>query len=104
MIVLVQTTSDTRSELHELAASLVEKRLVACGQVEGPMVSHYVWEEEVKNSEEFKLTLKTTIEHAASVEAYIKQNHSYDLPEIISFEVAASLEYEKWVKEETAGS
>lgn len=102
MITLIQTTSDSRAELDELAENLVLARLVACGQVEGPVASHYVWEEEVKNSEEFKVTLKTTSEHAAAVETYIKENHSYDLPEIISFEVIASVEYENWVKEETS--
>jgi periplasmic divalent cation tolerance protein len=101
MITIVQTTSDTRAELDTLAENLVLARLAACGQVEGPITSHYVWEEEVKNSEEFKLTLKTTAGHLASVEAYIKENHSYDLPEIISFEVSASPEYENWVKDET---
>lgn len=101
MITLIQTTSDSRAELDTLAENLVLARLVACGQVEGPITSHYVWEEEVKNSEEFKLTLKTTSEHVAAIETYIKENHSYDLPEIISFEATASLEYENWVKEET---
>jgi periplasmic divalent cation tolerance protein len=101
VITLIQTTSDNSAELDELAQNLVLARLVACGQVEGPITSHYVWEEEVKNSEEYKLTLKTTDERAASVETYIKENHSYDLPEIISFEVTASQEYEDWVKTET---
>lgn len=102
MITIVQTTSDNRAELDELAENLVLARLVACGQVEGPITSHYVWREEVKSNEEFKLTLKTTPAHVASVEAYIKQNHSYDLPEVIYFDVAASPEYQKWVEEETS--
>lgn len=102
MITIIQSTSDNRAELDQLAEDLVEQRLVACGQVEGPITSHYVWEEVVKNSEEFKLTLKTTSGHAAAVEAHIKENHSYDLPEIIYFEVAASSEYQKWVEEETS--
>lgn len=101
MITLIQTTSDNRAELDELAENLVLARLVACGQVEGPITSHYVWEEEVKSSEEFKLTLKTTPERVTPVETYIKENHSYDLPEIVSFEVRASREYQQWVEGET---
>ena len=102
MITLIQTTSDSRAELDTLAENLVLARLVACGQVEGPITSAYTWEEEVKNSEEFKLTLKTAAEHVAAVETYIKENHSYDLPEIISFEVTTSSEYQSWVEEETS--
>lgn len=104
MITIIQTTSDTRAELDELAQNLVLARRVACVQVEGSITSHYVWEEEVKNSEEFKLTLKTTPEHVAAIEVHIKENHSYDLPEIITFEVSASAEYQKWVEDETSGS
>jgi periplasmic divalent cation tolerance protein len=102
MITLIQTTSDSRSELDELVQALVELRLVACGQVEGPITSTYVWEEEVKSAEEFRLTLKTVSEHMAAIEAYITEHHSYDLPEIISFEVTVSSEYQKWVEEETS--
>lgn len=102
MITLIQTTSDNRAELDQLAEDLVEQRLVACGQVEGPITSTYVWEEEVKTTEEFKLTLKTTANHAAAVETYIKENHSYELPEIIIQEVASSHEYQSWVEVETS--
>ena len=101
MITLIQTTSDTRAELDELAEGLVHLRLAACGQVEGPFTSAYIWEHEMKTGEEYRLTLKTTSGHVAAVETYIKENHSYDLPEVISFEATASHEYEIWVKEET---
>ncbi len=102
MISIVQTTSDTRAELDELAGSLVFKRLAACGQVEGPFTSAYIWEEEMKTGKEYRLTLKTTSGHIAAIETYIKENHSYDLPEIISFQVVASKEYENWVVAETS--
>lgn len=102
MIRVITTTSDTRAELDELAHNLVLQRLVACAQVEGPISSNYIWEEEVKTTEEFRLTLKTSVTHAEAVEAYIKENHSYELPEILVQEVAASNEYQRWVEVETS--
>lgn len=101
MITLITTTSDNRSELDKLSYSLVKQRLAACGQVEGPITSTYTWESKITTSEEFKLTVKTTRKKATEVETYIREHHSYDLPEVMIFEIGASSEYEAWVEQET---
>ncbi len=75
--------------------------LPACAQIEGPITSTYVWDEEVKDSEEYRLTLKTTNEKAQAAEDYIADVHSYDTPEIIQFEVKTTSAYEEWVIAET---
>jgi len=31
---------------------LLDKGLIACGQVEGPIASHYIWEDEVQETQE----------------------------------------------------
>src|SRR5215216_2035748 len=102
MITIMQTTSDTREELDELGQALVEQHLIACSQVEGPISSTNVWDGEVQSTEEYRITLKTTAACVADVETHIKEHHSYDLPEIISYEVTASTEYQKWVESETS--
>lgn len=103
MITIIQTTSDKRAELEKFATELVEQHLAACAQIEGPIGSTNVWEGKVQSTEEFKLTLKTTSKKVEPVATYLKQHHSYDLPEIIWHEVHTSDEYQNWVEQEVAG-
>ncbi len=40
----VGTTAGSEEEAREIARKLVEKRLAACVQIEGPVTSTYWWE------------------------------------------------------------
>ncbi len=101
MITVIQTTSDARQELELMLDHLVEANKAACGHVEEAISSVYVWENEVKHSDEYTLKLKTTAQRRGEVVDYIKSKHSYDLPEISWWEVNTTPEYEKWVEQET---
>lgn len=66
------------------------------------MITVYVWEGEVKHSDEYLIKMKTTAARLDEVVDYIKVNHSYDLPEISWWTVNATPEYEKWVEDQTS--
>lgn len=102
MITVIQTTSDTKHELEILLDHLVEANKVACGHVEEAISSVYNWDNEVKHSDEYVLRLKTTADRRDEVVAYITEKHSYELAEILWWEVNTTAEYQKWVEEETA--
>lgn len=102
MITVIQTTSESRQELEKLVDYLVENNKIACGHIEVAVSSVYVWENEVKHSDEYLIKMKTTADRLDEVVDYIKTNHSYELPEISWWEVNTTPEYEKWVKEQTS--
>ena len=55
MLLVGFTTVSNREDASRLARGLVEARLVACVQVEGPITSHYIWENRAETTEEFRM-------------------------------------------------
>jgi len=97
----VESTTDSREEASKIAAGLVEKRLAACVQVVGPIRSTFWWEGRVQDAEEFLLLCKVPEERLEEATSLIEELHSYDVPEVLAFEVAhGSRSYLDWVATE----
>ncbi|WP_425395668.1 divalent-cation tolerance protein CutA [Aeoliella sp.] len=100
--VLITTTTGDHSVAERIAADLVDRRLVACAQIGGPIRSVYRWQGKVEFTEEIVLQLKTTAEQVAAVKQSIADLHPYDVPEIIVTPIVdGSAEYLKWIDEQT---
>ncbi|HET8565565.1 MAG TPA: divalent-cation tolerance protein CutA [Solirubrobacterales bacterium] len=98
--VQVLTTVASEEEAGRIASLLVERRLAACVQVIGPIVSRYRWQGEIEEEREWQCLVKTTRAAYAAVEAAIREVHSYDEPEIIATPiVAGSAGYLAWIEE-----
>jgi periplasmic divalent cation tolerance protein len=96
---LIVTTASSREEAEKIANGLVAGRLAACVQIVPEVNSIYFWEGEVRRDSEFLLSIKTLDEKYDAVEAYIKANHSYDVPEIAAVKAErVSAEYLKWLE------
>ncbi len=101
-ILQVQVAHDDRAALATLIAQAVERRLVACGQLLGPMTSTFRWEGEVQQAEEWLALLKTSRARLDELVAFLAAEHGYDLPEVITTPVAGGLGgYLDWVAAET---
>jgi len=86
-----------------LAQGIVKARLAACVNIIANIGSIYWWEGEVKDTAECQLQIKTASSCVEDVIHYIKQNHPFDVPEILVFPVDKGNEdYFDWVKQETA--
>ena len=98
--VQVLTTAGSEEEAGLIAGVLVERRLAACVQVVGPVVSRYRWQGEIEEAQEWQCLVKTTRAAYEAVEAAIREVHSYDEPEIIATPiVAGSAGYLAWIEE-----
>src|SRR5690606_390585 len=75
------TTVETREQADTLARELVEARLVACVQVEGPIRSTYRWQGRVQQGDEYRLTVKYVAQRQAEIETWLLTRHPYDNPE-----------------------
>jgi periplasmic divalent cation tolerance protein len=82
-VLIAWTTVATPADAERLATAVVERRLAACVQVEGPIRSFYMWEGRSGHTDEFRLCLKYLPETAEALETYVMANHPYDTPEWI---------------------
>jgi periplasmic divalent cation tolerance protein len=99
---LVLTTTDSSEVAETLATGAVEARLTASVQVDGAVTSTYWWEGEVQSSEEWRVIFKTTADRYDALEAFIQENSSYEVPEVLCIPVATgSKAYLEWLTTET---
>ena len=99
---MIVTTTANEEDAQRLAAALVERRLAACVQIDGPVESHYRWEGKLEVAAEWRLVIKTTAQVAQSAEEVLKELHPYDEPEILRLPVmGGSLSYLSWLAAET---
>lgn len=96
---VVVTTTETQADAERLAQTLVEHELAACVQVLPQITSVYRWQGKVEQASEALLLIKTTRAAYPELEAVIKQNHSYQTPEIIALPVEnGSNAYLDWLR------
>lgn len=102
-ILTVLTTTDDEAKARELAAGAIRQRVAACAQISAPVTSVYRWEGEVQSDPEWQVLFKTSEARYDDLEAYIRQAHDYDVPEIIATRVVrGGADYLAWVAEETS--
>lgn len=98
--VQVLTTAGSEEEAERIATALVDRRLAACVQVVGPVLSRYRWQGEVETAREWQCLAKTEAARYPEVEAAIRDLHSYEEPEIVATAiVAGSPGYLAWIGE-----
>lgn len=82
-MLLAWTTVGTREAAEQLARELVARRLAACVQIDGPVVSHYLWQGRAERAEEYRLCVKFVETQAVAIEELVLRLHPYDTPEWI---------------------
>lgn len=98
----ISTTAATREDAERIAAAVLEARLAACGQILGPIASHYWWRGALETSEEYLVLFKARAPAYAACERAIRSVHPYENPEIIAVSiVAGSAAYLAWIDEST---
>jgi periplasmic divalent cation tolerance protein len=100
--VIVASTTVSEEAARALAAGAIDARLGACAQIVGPITSVFRWKGEVQTEQEWRLEIKTTADRVTALTAHIKDNHSYDVPEIIATPITGgSAAYLSWLVAET---
>jgi len=100
---IVTTTLPDAASAQKLAALLIERRLSACVNILAPCQSMYRWQGRVKQTTEVPLLIKSTTAAYTALEACIRAEHPYELPEIVAIPIEHGLpEYLTWVAAETS--
>jgi periplasmic divalent cation tolerance protein len=94
---VVLTTLPDAEIAGRLAREMVEAKLAACVHVMSPCRSVYRWQGAVQEDGEIPLVIKTTAAGYAALETFLRQNHPYEIPEILALDVAEGLpDYLRW--------
>jgi periplasmic divalent cation tolerance protein len=97
--ILVFTTFEEKEEALQLSRILLEKRLIACAQIDSPVDSLYWWDGVIEQAKEYRLVMKSRQALWEELEQEIRSCHSYDVPEILAVPVSAiSSNYQKWLQ------
>ncbi len=87
-------------EADGLLDSLLEERLVGCGNIVSSVRSHYRWEGRVCRDQEELLLMETEARLVPALLERIPQLHSYEVPKVIALDVAEALPaYARWLSE-----
>ncbi len=99
---LVLTNLPDVASAQNIAQRIIEARAAACVSQLPPCTSTYRWQGKIETASEIPLLIKTTIAQYPYIEALIRTEHPYELPEIIAVPITAGLpEYLSWVSQET---
>lgn len=97
--IVVITTTENEQDAERLATLLVERELAACVQILPSITSVYRWQGKLEKAAENLLLIKTTRAAYPELETAIRENHSYQTPEIIALPVEAGLDgYLNWLQ------
>ena len=100
-VALLHATFADATEAERIGEAMVAAQLAACVNLLGPCASIYRWKGAVERSDEYRALFKTTPELARELADAIAAVHSYDLPVIEIWPVAAGDAVIDWVRAET---
>ena len=102
-LVILYTTwpdAETAAAVGRLA---VERKLAACANVLGPMLSIYRWDGAVQTEPETPMLLKTTAAAANRLTAFVIEQHPYGVPCVLALKTDSgghNPRYVEWAKSE----
>jgi periplasmic divalent cation tolerance protein len=96
--IMVIVTTNSKQEAQKIITNLLRNRLIACGNIIGPISSSFWWKNNVEQSEEFILLLKSQMRLYEEIENEVLELHSYETPEILVLPIVeGSKPYLDWI-------
>ena len=97
---IVLTTAASEEEALKIARALVERGVAACINIVPQITSIYRWQDNVEESREWLLIVKTTAAAFVQVRDVIAELHSYEVPECVCLNIEdGSPAYLDWIAE-----
>jgi len=101
--ILIMVTTGGRNDAERLGEGLVVEHLAGCCTVVPMVHSFFYLDGLLKREHESLLLVKTLESRRGAVMDYLRENHSYKLPEILEVSIdAGSPAYLKWLAEQVA--
>ncbi len=93
------TTCKEEDDALHLINTLLERGLIACGQLEGPILSKYTWNKEIRKETEWRILLKFKTGNQHKILNVLNVEHKYDVPQWVYWEAKCSQEFSRWVND-----
>jgi periplasmic divalent cation tolerance protein len=102
-VTVALTTCGSDDDADRLAEWLVDSRLAACVNIVSGVRSIYRWDGDIERGREVLLIIKTTADRLPAIDAGLKEQSGYELPEFVAVPVPlGSAAYLNWVAESVA--
>jgi periplasmic divalent cation tolerance protein len=96
-IVILVTCKD-KVEAEKITQSLLEQRLIACGNIVNPVTSFFNWLGKCDRAEECLIVMKSRVDLFEQVANHVKCLHSYEVPEVLALPIVeGSKTYLDWM-------
>jgi periplasmic divalent cation tolerance protein len=96
--ICVVTTVGTEEQANLIARELVRGRHAACVNILRGVRSVYRWQGKICQDSELLLLIKTTEEEFEAISGVIGELHSYEVPEILAFQVTrGAQDFLQWI-------
>jgi len=96
--IIILTSVSSKEEGETIASQLVENNLAACVNIMPKSTSIYRWENKIIKKDEFLLIIKASEIVELQVYDIIGDNHSYEVPEIITLNIQnIEKNYSEWL-------
>jgi periplasmic divalent cation tolerance protein len=92
-------TTASRDEARRISQLLLEKHLIACANILGPVESKFWWQGKTDTAKEYYVLMKSNEKLFKKLSETVKKVHSYQVPEILAVPIVKGWQpYMKWLK------
>jgi periplasmic divalent cation tolerance protein len=101
-VLVVSCTFPDRETAQRISRVAVENRLAACATLLSDAESIYRWNGRIETARETAVTFKTTQDRLAGLQAFLLEEHPYEVPEVVAWQVSGGAPaYLAWVEQST---
>jgi periplasmic divalent cation tolerance protein len=98
-MVMIMSAFPSKESAWKVATEMIKMKIASCVQITAPVLSIYEWQEKICEEEEVLAFIKTSCSLQDKAVQFIKENHPYEVPEIIVLPVTGGYEkYIEWVE------
>ncbi|MCJ2531218.1 MAG: divalent-cation tolerance protein CutA [Candidatus Thermoplasmatota archaeon] len=103
MYAMLYMTAGDAAEARSLVLGLIERGLVACGNI-FPIQSIYRWKGRIEEAQEVAVIMKTRRELVDRAITAARDAHSYEVPCVVAYAMeTGSADYLRWIDDATSG-
>ena len=95
-VLVIITTESSRAKAMRMAKLLIQNKLAACVSIK-QIFSIYEWDDDIEETKEFEITIKTKPECKDCLIDFLKKISTYDVPQIIYKKYYSEMKYYDWI-------
>ena len=92
------TTESSKKKASRVGKLLIKKKLAACVSIK-QIFSIYSWNDEIEETKEFEITIKSKPELKDDLINFLRKNTTYDVPQILYKQYHAEMKYLDWLNQ-----